>query len=77
MLAHIYHRPNVTQTGRCRFYAIIPLFAPFDTDPPPRTTEEQYELSKDCALLIPAYKAAKIVPDTIVAALKVFPPEVG
>jgi hypothetical protein len=59
------------------FYAIIPLCAPFDGDPPERTQEEQREMAKECALLIPAYKAATIVPETIEAALKVFPPEVS
>jgi hypothetical protein len=34
-------------------------------------------MAKECALLIPAYKAATIVPETIEAALKVFPPEVS
>jgi hypothetical protein len=63
-------------TNQGSFYAITPILAPLEADPPSRTPEELKESAKDCALLIPAYKAATIVPETIEAALRVFPPEV-
>jgi len=62
-------------TGVASLYAFLPLLSLFDPNPPEELTEEFRGDVENTALVIPAYKSEKILPATIVAALKIFPAE--
>ena len=62
-------------TGVATFYAFLPLLSLFDPNPPEEITKEYRGDVENTALVIPAYKSEKILPATIIAALKIFPPE--
>ncbi|KAK5011072.1 hypothetical protein LTR28_005932 [Elasticomyces elasticus] len=64
--------------GLAAFYAFSPLIIFFEPDPPMTTYPPGYDLTqvpfvKDTALLIPCYKSASIIGNTLKAALKIFP----
>ncbi len=64
-------------TGIATLYAFLPLLSLFDPNPPPpkEMTDEFRGNVESTALVIPAYKSEKILPATIIAALKIFPPD--
>jgi hypothetical protein len=62
-------------TGTATFYAFLPLISLFDPNPPEELTDEYRGDVENTALVIPAYKSEKILPATLIAALKIFPPE--
>ncbi|KAK1810232.1 hypothetical protein LTR12_015415 [Friedmanniomyces endolithicus] len=65
--------------GLAAFYAYAPLFMLFEKEPPMPPDLNAIDPTKtpgvhNTALLIPCYKSAKIIGPTLVAALKIFPP---
>lgn len=62
-------------TGTATFYAFLPLLSLFDPNPPDELTDEYRGDFENTALVIPAYKSEKILPATLIAALKIFPPD--
>jgi hypothetical protein len=61
-------------------YAFLPLFMLFEKDPPmverpPDFDRRDIPGVSETALIIPCYKAAKLIGATLEAALKVFPKE--
>ncbi|KAK0873961.1 hypothetical protein LTS02_000342 [Friedmanniomyces endolithicus] len=65
--------------GLAAFYAYAPLFMFFEKEPPMPPDLNAIDPTKtpgvhNTALLIPCYKSAKIIGPTLVAALKIFPP---
>ncbi|KAK4982048.1 hypothetical protein LTR50_007847 [Elasticomyces elasticus] len=64
--------------GLAAIYALSPLLIFFEPDPPMPNHPPGYDLTqvpfvKDTALLIPCYKSASIIGNTLEAALKIFP----
>ncbi|KAJ5058365.1 nucleotide-diphospho-sugar transferase [Bipolaris maydis] len=62
--------------GIALFYAFAPLLILFEKDPPPAdyTTETKYSSTvEDTCLMIPCYKSAGLIANTLEAALKIFP----
>lgn len=63
--------------GIALFYAFAPLLILFEKDPPPAdfTTETKIQSNvSDTCLMIPCYKSAGLIANTLEAALKIFPP---
>ncbi|KIW05792.1 uncharacterized protein PV09_03002 [Verruconis gallopava] len=63
--------------GLAAFYAFIPLFILFEKYPPDRPANhnpaDDFSV-RDTALLIPCYKSAGLIANTLDAAIKIFPP---
>ncbi|CAN9271381.1 unnamed protein product [Alternaria alternata] len=63
--------------GIALFYAFAPLLILFEKDPPPAdfSTETKFHSNvDDTCLMIPCYKSAGLIANTLEAALKIFPP---
>ncbi|CAE7014388.1 hypothetical protein CFE70_002512 [Pyrenophora teres f. teres 0-1] len=63
--------------GIALFYAYAPLLILFEKDPPPADTSGETKIQSnvaDTCLMIPCYKSAGLIANTLEAALKIFPP---